>query len=88
MQIQTAKGNIELARGLFWEIDESAISKALLEADEWVILRVFEYGTLDEISDIINYYGQENTLAILLKLKGELKPMTRALARLYFRTKF
>jgi hypothetical protein len=88
MQIQTVKGNIELARSLFWEIDESAIGKALLESDEWVIPRVFEYGTLDEIADIIDYYGQENTLAILLRLKGQLKPMTRALARLYFRTKF
>jgi hypothetical protein len=88
MQIQTTRGNIELARSLFWEIDESAIGKALLESDEWVIPRVFEYGTLDEITDIIDYYGQENTLAILLKLKSQLKPMTKALARLYFRTNF
>jgi hypothetical protein len=84
MIIETQKGNIELGRALFWDINEQNISLALVESDDWVIPRVFEYGTLEEITALINYYGREKTTTTLLRLKDELKPVTKAMAWFYF----
>lgn len=83
MVIETQNGNVNLGRALFWEINEQNIGRALMESDEWVIPRVFEYGTLEEINELIRYYGKEKTTAILLHLKGELKPVTKAMAWYY-----
>jgi hypothetical protein len=49
-----------------------------------VIPRVFEYGTLGEITELIRYYGRDKTATILLRLKDQLKPVTKAMAWFYF----
>jgi hypothetical protein len=41
--------NLKHRRTLFWDIPEKDIEHALVESDEWIITRVFEYGTLDDI---------------------------------------
>lgn len=84
MIIETEKGTVKLGRALFWEINEKDIARALVESDEWVVLRVFEYGTLDEIAALIRYYGKENVKDILWQLKSQLKPVTKAMAWYYF----
>jgi hypothetical protein len=84
MIIETQNGRVKLGRALFWDINEQNIGRALMESDEWVIPRVFEYGTLGEINELIKYYGKEKTAAILLHLKDELKPVTKAMAWFYF----
>ena len=84
MQIETQNGSLELGRALFWDINEQHIGRALVESDEWVVPRVFEYGTLEEITELIRYYGREKTVNILMHLKGELKPVTKAMAWYYF----
>jgi hypothetical protein len=83
MIIETQNGSVELGRALFWDINEQNIGRALMESDEWVIPRVFEYGTLREIAELIRYYGREKTTTILLHLKNELKPVTKAMAWFY-----
>ena len=50
---------------LFWDINPKDIERALMECDEWVIPRVFEYGTIDDIFDVIKLYGKEKTKQIL-----------------------
>ncbi|MFZ1806378.1 MAG: hypothetical protein WAU36_04105 [Cyclobacteriaceae bacterium] len=84
MIIETQEGRVELRRSLFWDINENNIGHALLESDEWVIPRVFEYGTLEEISELINYYGRKKTIEVLTNLKDNLKPVTKAMAWYYF----
>lgn len=84
MIIETQEGRVELSRSLFWDINEKNIGNALLESDEWVIPRVFEYGTLEEISELIKYYGRKKTIDVLINLKDNIKPVTKAMAWFYF----
>ena len=84
MIIKTEKGNVELGRALFWDINERNIGQALSESDEWVVPRVFEYGTLEEINEIIQYYGRDHTRNILVRVKDGLRPMSKAMAWYYF----
>lgn len=66
---------------MFWDINEKDIEKALVESDDWVVARVFEYGTLDDIFDVIELYGKEKVKEILMKSK--LPPVSAAMALLY-----
>ena len=41
------------------------IEKALIESDDWVIPRVFEYGNFQDIYDVIDLYGEEKVKQVL-----------------------
>jgi hypothetical protein len=73
--------NLMNRRSLFWDINENNIEKALHESEDWVIERVFEYGELNDIFDVINLYKKEKVAEVLSKAK--LKPMARAMAFLF-----
>lgn len=66
---------------LFWEIDPNRIETAFRENDDWVIVRVFEYGTLEDISDVIEFYGEEKTREVLNR--EPLKPTAASMAYLF-----
>ncbi len=68
-------------RHLFWEIDPSMIEKALIESDDWVIPRVFEYGSFQDIYDVIDLYGEEKVKQVLSTEK--LKRTATVMAYLY-----
>lgn len=74
--------NLKYRRTLFWDIPEEDIKCALAESDEWVIMRVFEYGTLNDIFDVIDLYGEQKVRAVLSTSK--MPPVTRAMAYLFF----
>jgi len=71
-----------ISQALFWDIPEKDIDKTLLDAKDWVVIRIFEYGTVEEIQEIINYYGRSRVEQIL-KSTRFLKPVTKAMARLF-----
>lgn len=73
--------NLRSRRPLFWDINEKDIDRVLAESDEWVIPRVFEYGSLTDIREVIRLYGKDRTRSVLSQLK--LKPMSRAMAFLF-----
>lgn len=73
---------LRLRRPLFWDISENDITDTLMKSRLWVIVRVFEYGTLEDIRDVIAMYGQENVKQELLS-EEKLKPMTRCMAFLF-----
>lgn len=50
---------------LFWEIHPSKIPDALQNSADFVIVRVFEYGELDDIFDVIRLYGVNKTKEVL-----------------------
>jgi hypothetical protein len=83
MIIHTTKGPIELSKELFWDIPEARILTIVDDNPHWVIPRVFEYGTLEEITDVIKYYGEDRSKEVLIEMKSELKPMAKAMAHLY-----
>ena len=66
---------------LFWDVPEEAIEKTLAESPDWVILRVFQYGTVADIEAVISLYGKEKTSAVLRETR--MKPVTRAMAYLF-----
>jgi hypothetical protein len=75
------KEKINLSRALFWDINEKNIAAALANSPEWVIPRVFEYGDLYEISEVIKLYREKKAKQILLK--AQLRPMARAMALVF-----
>lgn len=66
---------------LFWDVDFITIDRILEVSDSWAILRVVEYGSLKDIWELIDFYGEERIKEVLLK--EDLKPMSRAMAFLY-----
>lgn len=66
---------------LFWDISPEQVSKALRKNSAWAIVRIFEYGTIQDIYDAIDYYGQERTVEVLKHEK--LKPVARVMAYLF-----
>lgn len=68
-------------RPLFWDIHENNIEIALRESSDWVIERVFEYGTLKDIFDVIDLYGREKVKQVLTV--ANLKPMGGSMAFLF-----
>ncbi|MEJ0032212.1 MAG: hypothetical protein WDO15_18380 [Bacteroidota bacterium] len=52
-------------RPLFWDISPERIPMALRDNDDWAIVRIFEYGTLDDISDCIEFYGKKKVSEVL-----------------------
>lgn len=73
--------NLVTRKELFWEVNPNRIEQILRESDDWVIVRVFEYGEIEDIFDVISLYGEEKVKAVLIKEK--LKPMARAMALLF-----
>ncbi|MBI3220009.1 MAG: hypothetical protein HYZ44_10885 [Bacteroidetes bacterium] len=71
----------KLRRPLFWDIKESDIEKVIAESPEWVIPRVFDYGTLGDIREVINLYGEEKSKEMLSRNK--MKPLVRSMAYLF-----
>jgi hypothetical protein len=72
---------INLNRALFWDVNEDRIADVLKNSKDWVTLRVFEYGTLNEIFELIELYGAPAVKEILQRAT-RIKPVTRAMARL------
>ena len=69
-------------KALFWDIPEANIEQALADSDEWVINRVFEHGTLDDIFEVIDLYDAARVKAVLSQSK--MGRVTRAMDYLFF----
>ena len=72
---------LENRRPLFWDVPEADIKSVLENSPEWVVPRVFEYGSLPDIDEVIDLYGAEKVKAILLAI--DMKPVTRSMAFLF-----
>lgn len=72
---------LEHRRSLFWDIAENTIPSVIAHSPEWVVYRVFEYGSLADIDAVIALYGPEEVKAILGN--SPMKPVTRSMAFLF-----
>ena len=68
-------------KALFWDISPERISTALVENDDWAIVRIFGYGNIKDIHNAIEFYGHEKTTSVLSREK--LRPMARVMAYLF-----
>jgi hypothetical protein len=75
------ESELRFRRPLFWDVNENDIEKTLVESDSWVVVRAFEFGTLEDIFNVIALYGKERVKDILIKEK--LQPLSAAMAFLF-----
>lgn len=81
-EISPKSNNLKFRRELFWDINDNEIEHALIHSDDWVIVRVFEYGTLDDVFDVIRLYGKVKVKSVLIN--ATLRPMAKSMAFLFF----
>ena len=76
--------NISVRPSLFWDVDLSKLSTE--KNKDFIIRRVFDRGTLEEILDLIVHYGEDAVQSSLLKAPSLRKP-TVYLAAAFFNKK-
>ncbi len=59
-----------------------------INSSEWVITRVFDRGTLDEVFSIINYYGFDFVKNVLITTNDNLPNHAILLARAIFKLNY
>ena len=70
----------------FWDVD---ISESDFEhSKEWIITRVFDRGTLDEVLAIIKFYGFEIVKNVMMTTDENLPNHSILLARAIFKLKY
>jgi hypothetical protein len=75
------QNNLKNRRPLFWDINENDIEKALVESVDWVVVRVFEFGSIEDIFDVIELYGKQKVRETLTR--ETLQPVSAAMAFLF-----
>ena len=75
-----------ISKRTFWDADVTA--KVYRDSYEWVITRVFDRGTLEEVFSIINYYGADFVKRALQTTTDNLPNHAILLARAIFKLKY
>ena len=70
-------------KALFWDVNEQDLDRVFAESDDWVILRIVEYGTIEDIFELIDFYGSLKVKEVLTT--NSLSQMSAAMAFLFFR---
>jgi hypothetical protein len=79
--VERPVNNLIYRRELFWEVDPARIEQILRESDDWAIVRVFEYGEIEDILNAIELYGEQKIKEVLSTEK--LKPVAYVMAYLF-----
>ena len=74
---------ITLSERTFWDVDLNDLDFAT--SHEWIINRVFDRGSLDEVLSVINYYGFNFVKESLKKTSDNLPSHALLLARAIFK---
>jgi hypothetical protein len=75
-----------ISESTFWDID--ILSLDYDACPEWVIERVFDRGSLDEVLSVVRYYGNERVKAHLTSTISFLPNHTILLAKAIFNLSF
>lgn len=70
----------------FWDVEIT--EHDLKNSPEWIILRVFDRGTLDEVLWVINYYGFAFVKQVLITTPDNLPNHAILLARAIFKLRY
>jgi Mg/Co/Ni transporter MgtE len=57
--------NLLNRKELFWEVRPERIGDVLRDSSEWAIVRIFEYGELEDIADVIRLFGRDRVKNVL-----------------------
>lgn len=76
----------QISKRTFWDVDID--EQDFKDASAWVITRVFDRGTLDEVFSIINYYGLDFVKKTLVTTLDNLPNHTILLARAIFKLNY
>ena len=76
----------QISKRTFWDVDIS--EHDFNYSNDWVITRVFDRGTLDEVFSIINYYGYDFVKNALVTTQDNLPNHTILLARAIFKLNY
>ena len=76
----------QISKRTFWDVDIS--EHDFNYSNDWVITRVFDRGTLDEVFSIINYYGYDFVKNALMTTQDNLPNHTILLARAIFKLNY
>ena len=75
-----------LSKQTFWDVNISSVS--FDDSSEWIIERVFDKGSLEEVCSIINYYGKEEVKNIIVNIATFLPNHSILLAKAIFGLNF
>ena len=76
----------QISKRTFWDVDIS--EHDFNYSNDWVITRVFDRGTLDEVFSIINYYGYDFVKNALVTTQDNLPNHTILLAKAIFKLNY
>jgi hypothetical protein len=76
----------KISKRTFWDVDIS--EHDFKHSYEWVITRVFDRGTLEEVFSVINYYGFDFVKNVLVSTSDNLPNHTILLARAIFKLNY
>lgn len=76
----------KISKRTFWDVDID--EQDFKHASSWIITRVFDRGTLEEVFSIINYYGFDFVKEVLITTPDNLPNHTILLARAIFKLNY
>jgi hypothetical protein len=76
----------QISKHTFWDVDIQ--EHDFKDASEWIITRVFDRGTLDEVFQLIRYYGFDVVKNVLASTQENLPQHTILLAMAIFKLNY
>ena len=76
----------QISKRTFWDVEIS--EHDFKHSQEWIITRVFDRGTLDEVFSVIQYYGVDFVKHVLVTTQDNLPNHTILLARAIFKLNY
>lgn len=77
---------MKLNPALFWDVNIAELS--VEDSADWIIERVFDRGSLDEVIEVINYYGKETVKKTIQTVPTYLPNHSILLAKALFNLNF
>lgn len=56
---------LNISRRAFWDVDFEKLLENAQGNANYIIRRTFEYGTFQDILNVINYFGKQNVIHVL-----------------------
>jgi len=56
-----------ISQRAFWDVDFEKLMSQVDNYPEFIIRKVFEHGTFDDVLKILNYFGQQKIIEVLTK---------------------
>lgn len=73
--------HLKLLKPLFWDTPLKHVH--FKDFPDWVVLRVLDYGNLDQLKVVLKLYGLEQVVAVFKRGKKKLSPKTQSFWQLF-----